>query len=267
MGRSLGSLAIIGLAEKYPGQYDGALPMCGILGGSQAEVDYVSNGRILYDFFFSSGALGTFPYQLPGSAANPVLLDFSAGSPAYDGLLSNFVAGFTPPYYPTLQLAATAGIPINLADPNEVIAGEMTMIGFNVRFASDLVERTHDHYPADNLQTVYSDPLAPSLNPMINAGVERYGETPDAFNYLNHAYTPTGKLSIPVVTIHTTRDPIVPVWHEDMYLARATQNGGAKFLVQTKIDRYGHCAITDQEILDAFTKLVMWVETGVKPAP
>ncbi len=44
MGRSLGSLAIIELAEKYPGQCDGALPMCGILGGSQAEVDYVSNG-------------------------------------------------------------------------------------------------------------------------------------------------------------------------------------------------------------------------------
>lgn len=267
MGHSLGGLVVLALAEKYPDQYDGALPMCGVLGGSAAEVNYVSNGRALYDFFFGSRTFGSFPYHLPGTAGDPVLLDFSPGSPAFTGVLQNLTAGFTPPYYPALQLAATVPIPVNQSDPSEVVAAEMNLIGFHVRFGSDLIERTHDRLPFDNTQTVYSDLLTPALNPVINAGVARYTSTPDAVNYIAKYYTPTGKLSIPVVTLHTTRDPVVPVWHEDLYLGTATKAGSADLLVQTKVNRYGHCTFTDQEMLTAFGKLVTWIEAGVKPAP
>lgn len=267
MGSSLGGLVVLALAEKYPDQYDGALPMCGVLGGSKAEINYVADGRALYDFFFGSGVFGSFPYHLPGDAGQPVLLDLSPGSEAYNGMLQNFIAGYNPPYYPTLQFVATTPIPVNLSDPNEVIAAAMYLVGFHVRFGSDLIERTHDRLPFDNTQTVYSDPLAPSLNPVINAGVQRFASSPDAVNYIAHYYTPTGKLRIPVVTLHTTRDPVVPIWHEDLYKAIADKAGSGDLLVQTKIDAYGHCTFTNQEIFDAFTKLVTWIQTGVKPAP
>ena len=267
MGHSLGGLVVLALAEKYPDQYDGALPMCGVVGGSKAEVNYVANGRALYDFFFSSGGFGNFPYQLPGNAGQPVLMDFSPGSEAFNGVMQNLIAGFNPPYYPTLQFAATVPIPVNLSDPNEVIAAGLTMIGFHVRFGSDLIERTHDRLPFDNTKTVYSDPITPQFNPLINAGVERFRATPDAVNYIANYYTPTGKLKIPVVTLHTTRDPVVPIWHEDLYKGIATRAGSGNLLVQTKVDAYGHCNFTDQQTFDAFSKLVMWIEAGIKPAP
>ncbi len=267
MGHSLGGLIVLALAEKYPDQYDGALPMCGVLGGSKPEVEYVANGRALYDLFFSSGAFGNFPYKLPGNAANPVRVDFSPGSEAFNGVLQNLTAGFTPPLFVTLQYAATVPIPVKLSDPNEVIAAEMNLIGFHVRYGSDLIDRTHDHLPFDNTFTAYSDPLAPALNPLINAGIERFQSTPDAVNYISKYYSPTGQLSIPVVTLHTTRDPVVPIWHEDLYKAIADQKGSGNLLVQTKVDRFGHCAFTPEETFSAFTKLVLWVEAGVKPAP
>ncbi len=267
MGHSLGGLVVLALAEEYPNQYDGALPMCGVVGGSKAEVNYIANGRALYDFFFDSGNFGNFAYKLPGDAGDPVLLDFSPGSDAYNGVLQDLIAGMAPPYYPTLQFVATTPIPINLSDPNEVIAGAMNLVGFHVRFGSNLLDLTHDRLPFDNTKTVYSDPLAPSLNPMINAGVQRFSSSPDAVNYIQKYYSPTGQLKIPVLTVHTTRDPVVPIWHEDLYRALADQHGSGNLLVQTKVDRYGHCTFTDQETFTAFSKLVNWVLTGVKPAP
>jgi len=269
MGHSLGGLVVLALAERYPAQYDGALPMCGVLGGSTPEVNYVANGRALYDLFFSSGKFGSFPYKLPGDAGNPVLLDFSPTSEAFNGVIQNLTLGFAPPSFLTLQFAATVPIPVNLADPNEVIAGAMNLVGFHVRFGSDLIERTHDRVPFDNTNTVYSDPFAPTPDfvEAINEFVQRFQSTPDAANYLKNNYTPTGRLKIPVVTLHTTRDPVVPIWHEDLYRALADKAGSGNLLVQTSVDAYGHCNFTDAETFAAFAKLVMWVETGVKPAP
>ena len=37
MGHSLGGLVVVKLAEQFPRQYDGALVMCGMIGGSRAE--------------------------------------------------------------------------------------------------------------------------------------------------------------------------------------------------------------------------------------
>lgn len=267
MGHSLGGLVVLALAEKYPDQYDGALPMCGVVGGSTAEVNYVANGRALYDLFFSSGVFGPFPYQLAGNAGSPVLEDFSQTSPAFQGVLANLMAGYAASPYVTAQFAATVPIPVNQQDPQEVIKGALTLIGFHVRFGSDLIDRTHGRLPFDNTNTSYHDLLTPALDPTINAYVARYASSPDAMNYIKNYYTPTGQLKIPVVTLHTTRDPVVPVWHEDLLANAANAAGSGNMLVQTKVDAYGHCTFTNEEMFTAFSKLVGWVVYGVKPTP
>jgi pimeloyl-ACP methyl ester carboxylesterase len=266
MGHSLGGLVVLALAEKYPAQYDGALPMCGVVGGSVPEINYVSTGRALYDLFFSSEHLGAFPYTLPGDAGNPVDLDFSPGSAAFNGVLENLTLGYQAPFL-TAQYAATIPIPVDQTNPSETIAGLMNLVGFHVRFGSDLIERTHDRIPFDNSTVVYSDPLYPPANAAINNYVERYTASPDALNYIRNYYTPTGNLKIPVLTVHTTRDPVVPIWHEDLLKAAATAAGSSDMLVQTKIPAFGHCNFTEQDTFTAFQKLIGWVEFGVKPQP
>ncbi len=93
-------------------------------------------------------------------------------------------------------------------------------------------------------------------------GVKRYTSTPDAENYIKHWYQPTGKLKIPVLTLHTTRDPQVPVFHEEVYAAIVTVQGNSDFLYQLLYDRFGHINFTLEEHIAAFEFLVERVKTG-----
>ena len=89
----------------------------------------------------------------------------------------------------------------------------------------------------------------------------------DARNYLQRWYQPKGNLRIPVLTLHTTMDPVVPFWHQPAYAAIVADAGRSDLLVQRTVDSYGHCAFTPEEHITAFMDLVSWVETGVAPAP
>ncbi|HEX4684533.1 MAG TPA: hypothetical protein VH277_17570, partial [Gemmatimonadaceae bacterium] len=67
IGHSLGSQVVQELAESYPEQYNGALAMCGVLGGTRLQTDYIANTRTLFDFFY--------PGVLPGGTLDmPVVI-------------------------------------------------------------------------------------------------------------------------------------------------------------------------------------------------
>jgi|WetSurSiteA1Bulk_404760.scaffolds.fasta_scaffold07713_1 alpha-beta hydrolase superfamily lysophospholipase len=260
-GISMGAGIAVALLEKFPKQYDGAVCEAGIVGGNLPEVQYLANGRVLYDVFFSSGAFGAFPYQLPGDAGHPVALPFNPGSPAFNGVLGNLAAGGAL----LIDYALTAQIPF--ANAAEAFSGAMNVIGFNVLFAEELLSRTHNRVPFDNTQTVYHDPLNSDFDSLINSLADRFPPSRDAANYLDKYFTPTGMISAPVYTIHATRDPIVPIWHEALFAGKVAAAGRSEFLAQKSYDRWGHSGITSQERLEAFDALITWIATGVKPAP
>ena len=97
-------------------------------------------------------------------------------------------------------------------------------------------------------------------------GFERFVAWPDAVNYFEQYYTPTGVLQIPTLTLHTVLDPVVPFWHEAAYAQRTGDAGAGEWLVQRSIARYGHCAVTPAEMGSAFDALVSWAEGGPRPA-
>ncbi len=260
-GISMGGGITIALLEKFPGQYDGAVCQSGIVGGGLPEVQYLANGRVLYDVFYSSGAFGAFPYQLPGDAGHPVTLPFSPGSPAFNGVLGNLIAGGAL----LIDYNLTAQIPF--ANPTEAFNNAMTVIGFNVGYSENLISGTHNRLPYDNTKTVYHDPLNPSYDPLINSVADRFPSSPDAVNNLDKYYSPTGKIGAPVYTIHAMRDPIVPIWHESLFAGKVAAAGRSGFLAQKSYDRWGHLCFTAQEQLEAFDALISWINTGVKPAP
>lgn len=70
-------------------------------------------------------------------------------------------------------------------------------------------------------------------------------------------------MTLPLVTIHTVGDELVPFWHELIYADKATVTGKGK-LTQIPVFRYGHCNFTVQEMLSAFGLLVLQV-TGREP--
>jgi pimeloyl-ACP methyl ester carboxylesterase len=251
-GHSMGGLITVALAESHGNQYDGALSMCGVLGGAQKQIDYIANARTLFDFFY--------PNVLPGDALDmPVELNVNTQvlGPAQFAIIGN----------PNGAGAMAQILPIPFANGTELVTSILTALAFDARGADDLLDRTHGHSPFDNSAPYTSPTLPDGVMAAVNAGVKRFEETPDAANYLKNYYETTGDIRIPMMSIHTSRDPVVPVFHESVYAARNTAAGASANLTQRIISRYGHCTFTGAEMAQAFRDLAGWVETGTKAVP
>ena len=69
-----------------------------------------------------------------------------------------------------------------------------------------------------------------------------------------------------MLTLHNTRDPVVPLFHEQLLAEAVHARGRDAFLLQRQKNSYGHSAFTTDELLAGFLDMVHWVDTGVKPA-
>jgi pimeloyl-ACP methyl ester carboxylesterase len=243
-GHSLGSVAALQLAETYPSQYDGALVVCGFVGGTPREIAYMANARIAFDYFF--------PGVIPGSVFDiPPGTDFRPGTLLFAQVQAALVGGFAPPSYKTIQFAGVAGLIWN--DPSELVAAALNVIGFNLRYTPNVLEHTHGHIPFDNRETVYTGSFNDAA---VNAGIQRWTGDPDALNYMATYYTPTGALQVPVQTLHGDRDPVVPAWHEGVYANAAADEGASGLLEQVIVPSFGHCNFTNDQVLTAFDRLL-----------
>ena len=252
-GHSLGGAVVVALAERFPQQYDGALAMCGMVGGSRLQTEYIGNVRALFDVYY--------PGVLDGS-----LLDVDGASFGPAEQLEVIAAVSANPAG-MLAIASTLQTPLPFTNVNQLVESLVRAVGFHVRGVDDIVDRTHGQSPFDNATTQYTvNPLAPPLGlsqqqlagllQLANATVERTSITPAAANYLDKYYQPTGDLRIPLVTLHNFWDPVVPYFHEPA-LARIVADAGASgMLEQRTVYSYGHCDFTTDQAMGAFQAMV-----------
>ncbi len=268
VGHSLGGAVALDLAERYPTQYDGALLMCGMVGGSLPQTQYLGHVRALFDFYY--------PNVLPGSVLGvPAGTTVTLGqvvTAVQQNPIGLFAIGSTVqtplPYVP-------AGAVTNPQSPafQTLVGSLFGALSFQTRGVNDLVDRVHGKSAFGNDDTQYTmgTPLLPAvaIAPAIaaaQAGVARHELAPAARNYLTHHFTPTGDLRIPVLTLHNTWDPAVPLFHETLLRQRVEAAGATPFLLQRQVPTYGHCAITGDQVMQGFTALTAWIASGVKPA-
>lgn len=260
MGHSMGALAVARMAEVYGGQYDGALPMCGPLGGALMEVQYAGDVRLTFDYYYP-GLLPGGPFDVPDDipyTSNPPSPLFLQVYDALIGLPSPDPAKFQK----MQQWAVSAKLPfVNAA---ELSNSSLSVVGFVWRYTNDLIARVNGKLPYGNRDVVY--PAAtPALANQLNLGIARYDADRAALNYYEHNYRPDGSIGMPVVTLHTTRDWAIPFTNEATYAATVAAAGRSAWLVQRSVNAWGHCTMTTSEVLDAFTTLETWVRTGVRP--
>ena len=257
MGTSMGGLVAENIAEKYPTQYNGTLAMCAPLGGAIEEVNYIANARVLFDVFY--------PGVLPGDVIHvPAGLDLNTQvlGPAQAAIIND-----------PNGLGAIARIkqtPLAGTNGPELVGSLLYALAYDVRGIDDFLGRTNGHNMFENSTTKY-EAAAPGLLPptvlaYVNAVAGRFHATPDAINYLTQYYVPSGKVQQPVITLHTTQDPLVPFTHEGSFARKTATAGSSANVLQRSIARYGHCAFTTQEMVDAFQSLTGWATTGQRPA-
>ena len=270
-GASMGGHVTAESVERYPRLYDGAMPVCGVVG------DYE-----LFDYFLDVNvtaqqlALGTsqFPagddYALVTAQEIKRALEASPGSwpvalnntgQAYKQLVELRSGGDRPNFDEAWTFWNSfpefgSGIPGNFLFD---LGGGDGTVGARAGVA------------VDNKRTVYDTDLIPGLSNQLeeelNDGVVRVRADRWARHDTRHAPSPevSGRIRVPVLTLHNLGDLFVPFSMEVEYQANVAAQGRQHLLVQRAIRGVSHCGFTTAEYEQGFADLVAWVEDGVRP--
>jgi len=99
----------------------------------------------------------------------------------------------------------------------------------------------------------------------LNRDIARYTANAAAASTFTAADDPTGRVSIPVVTLHAIDDGRAYVENESAYRATFERAGTTNLLFQSYTTQGGHCQFTQPESLGLLSELLAWIETGTRP--
>jgi pimeloyl-ACP methyl ester carboxylesterase len=240
VGFSEGGLVAALAVEQHPDLFDGALAGCGPIGDFQAQLNYIGDFRAVFDYLF--------PGLIPGNAVEiPETVRANWDSRYVPAIVIALAANFDA----ALELIRITGAPVAGNDLRSVAETTVGILWYDVFGFADAQERLGGQ-PFDNSTRVYA---GSSNDEALNASVLRHSADPAAVAGLSRFQT-SGNLQVPLSTLHTTGDPIVPFNQSESYGEKVSQAGKAQFLGHQSIDRHGHCAFEGIEVLGAFTALM-----------
>jgi pimeloyl-ACP methyl ester carboxylesterase len=289
-GDSLGGLISVMLAERHPDVVTGAVSLCGVLAGAVPNLDVALDveyavktllwpGLRLTGFTDVAEAqqyLDEATRQLDAAAATPVgaaklqliadLVDAPSKTRRFDG-----------------------------GDPASRVAASVesvnTLLGVGTTIRAD-VERRVGGNPSTNVGIDYTSRVSSAEHADIDllsggrtdqflaalAGGTRVRADPAARAQALAVDGPTGRLAVPLVSIHTLYDPLVLSQNESWYAAAVGRSGGARMLrrnVTVPPATYpvdpgapygaGHCNFTPQTVTGAIDLLDQWVRSRTTP--
>jgi pimeloyl-ACP methyl ester carboxylesterase len=245
VGVSEGGLVTTLAVEKFADVFSGGLATCGPVGDLREQINYWGDFRVVFDYFFPSA----LPLWSPENAMIPpqVMANWeTAYAPSIALQLSQNPMA-------TAQLLNVTQAPVDPNDPTSILKTVLGILWYNV-FATNNGIAVLRGQPFDNSTRVY---LGSADDVLLNSAVQRFDADRLALNKIASHYQTSGALQVPLVTLHTTGDPIVPYWHESLYGAKVAASGSSPLYDHIPILRYGHCSFTVPEVLVAFQTLVL----------
>jgi pimeloyl-ACP methyl ester carboxylesterase len=247
VGGSEGGTVTTLLLEQFPRTYDGGLALCAPLAGSPYQVNYLSDFRVVFDYFFPTVLRDEFKaFDVPPLA-------FQKWEDATTGYVQEITSALLRNPQAAEQLFRVTKVALDPQDPTgSAVAATLRLLAYSIWETPDLVA-TAGGIPFDNRLTFYHG----STNDFaLNFRIERVTSSPEARAYLREFYQPTGRLHRPLVSLHTTLDPVAPFSHELFYFGLAALAGRGDALTILPVNRYGHCNFQAAEVLGAFDVLV-----------
>lgn len=248
-GQSMGGHIAISSLELHPGVYQGALIECGVTDGItvadlglayQAAAEYFAGAPLLDDMARPDLAARVSELWLP-ALGEPGR--YTVQGERFDSVVKHLFGGDLP-----LRLQGLR----QRYFPNMILFRRTQTLG---RAGSTL----HVRYRIDPGLGVDEDELNRRIRRFAPAAGARSRETNPVFA------EPTGRITVPVLTLHETGDARAPFSLEQSYRRRTLTAGTSHLLVQRAIRWPGHCAIDGDVREQAFDDLVAWIERGVKP--
>lgn len=273
IGSSMGALVTVALIEQHPARFDGALAMCGSIGGSLAMMNQA---------FDASWAFATLvpEHQLPvriNGSGEAGRAQRAAWAQAVE------TARATPQGRARLALAAAFGQAPAWADAAAAPPAANDLDGQAQALARALMpavllprddqeQRAGGNFSwnegvdyAVQLRRSGREPLVRALYQQAGLGLEadlailaaapRVVADPAAVAYMHRHVVPTARPLKPVLTLQTTADPLTLTEFGSAY-AQAAQAAGAADAVRTvHVQRLRHCGFEPAEVLAAIDTL------------
>jgi pimeloyl-ACP methyl ester carboxylesterase len=247
VGFSEGGLVATLAVERHPDRFNGALAGCGPIGDFPAQLNYIDDFRVIFDYFF--------PGLLPG---DPVHIPHSLQDRWEEFYIPAIVLALATNPDATRQLMNVTHAPVAGDDLRSLAETTIGLLWYNVFGTADAQQRLGGQ-PYDNSGRTYS---GSSDDAALNAGVPRFHADPGVQPGLERFAT-SGALAVPLVNLHTTGDPIVPFSQSELYAEKVSRAGASAQFTQIDVDRFGHCTFEAPEVLGAFSQL--WEKMGPPP--
>jgi pimeloyl-ACP methyl ester carboxylesterase len=292
-GDSLGGLVTELLAETHPDWVDGAAPMCGVLAGPNYNFDAA------LDVAFAVKTLVDPQLKLTGyTDQQDASTNWQHASEAVQKAAADVAGGGTAKvmFIGSLVDAPTATTTYDGHDlPSQVkarVEALLTALAFGTSGRYELEQRVGGN-PSTNSDADYSTRIDAAEAGLIStvggnldalqkqlAAAPRVSADATARSAFEQLGDPTGKLTVPTVTMHTEQDPLVLVQNETVFAGRARAEQRSGQLVQLYIKPpatysettkapygAGHCRFSDGQRLGLINVLDGWVRRSIYPSP
>nr|WP_238139550.1 hypothetical protein [Roseateles aquatilis] len=240
--------------------YDAVLLTSGVLGGGTRSYDFRLDLRVVYQYLCHNHPLPTEP-QYPlniGLPPDSKLTQHELARRVDDCLGLNKPAAERTP-----EQARKVKTIVDVVHIQE--RSILPHLNWATWHFQDIAQkRTGGVSPFGNIGAVYA---GSSDDAALNAGVLRYAADPKAVATLSADADLTGRIPVPVLTVHAIHDPTAMVELQDSFGRTMAAAGRGDALVQTFTGDKDHSYLSDPTYAALLEALSAWTTQGRKPTP
>jgi hypothetical protein len=260
-GQSWGASVAAKAAETYTAgkPYDGVLLSSGVLAGGSRAYDMRLDLREIYQYLCRN-------HPRPDERAYPLWMGLPEGSaltPADLAKRADECLGLgRPAAQRTPEQAQKLKTIVDvLRIPERSVQAHLNWATFHFQ---DIARRSGGRPVFGNVDAHYRGSADDAA---LNAGVARHAPDPAALAQFADDTDPSGRIPVPVLTVHGIHDPTAFVEMQHTFAQTMAAAGRADALVQTFSDDREHSYLSDATYVALLDALVRWVEAGAKPTP
>ncbi len=283
-GHSLGGMVTAGLIQRFPGHFDGALPMCGVLSGGVGTWNQGLDSAFAFNTMIAAGSLQVVNITDPNTnlaTAEAFLAGAQATPQGQARLALVFALDDTPGWFDPAS-AEPPPHDFTTREANQFLWASQVDFPFAFALRAELEFRAAGN-PSWNTRVNYRKQLARSVDRdevvalYAQAGLDldadldflnnadRIAANPASLKYLEHNIIFNGDIEVPVLTMHTTGDGLVSNQNEQAYADVVREDGNNRLLRRTFVHRAGHCTFTPAETVTALLNLIQRLDSGTWP--
>lgn len=282
-GESMGGLITAALAQLFPQRFVGALPMCALDGGTVGLLNAQLDGLFAFTHLLAHNTvpIAQFTYPIATAATTESILALAQRTAQGRARIALFAALQDIPGWTSPTTPEPAPTDFAAQEHNQFgVSQQLDLPLLTIDLQADIEARAGHNYTTFNTGVNYFQQLQKSADLQeveglyLQAGLSlqndlsvlqnapRLPVNPQGLKYTTTFFTFNGALHIPVLTMHTTDDPVVVVGNEQAYADVVRSAGSSNMLRQIFVHRAGHCTFTPAEEVTAFHTLIQRVNTG-----